>query len=393
MVDESAMIEGVAGRLRFFFSDANLRTDKFLRIEIENNSDGYVPISTMLRFNTIKKISEDVKIVIQAAKHDLVSGRVKLNEDETAIARRVPFNREKMTDNVKLSLRVSNLPLTDKKEGEDAPRRYAVTMDEIKEKFSSYGSVELIKLQFYHPDWHNKSRLNRQQSSANGKAFVEFETVDELEKAVADLCGEGDNKPLKTLELGGNTLTIETMKKWVDERKSKKYESKEPSKKRALDDDKGKKVKAEEKQAEVEIFKLDWTKGHVISLKGLKDCCDREAILGAVAQFLGHSGELKTMGVYADFSRGQPEGAIRFHNDTVSSITKESIVDKVSELTKKLNDGDITIGDSKVGSAAILEGEEEESYYKKFIDFKNKQKRHNAEQRARPFKKTRKGGR
>merc|ERR1712071_14921 len=131
---------------------------------------------------------------------------------------------------------------------------------------------------------------------------------------------------------------------------------------------------------EYKPFTLDWEKGCAIHMKGLGDDCDREAIVATAEGFIGKSHDDNRL-VFADFSRGQTEGVVRFHK----------LNDKIGEFVKKLNDGEITIADSKVESAVLLEGEEEEEYYKKFIAFKNKQRATQAEERSR--KRARHGGR
>mmetsp|Transcript_12288 Transcript_12288/g.25546 ORF Transcript_12288/g.25546 Transcript_12288/m.25546 type:complete len:416 (-) Transcript_12288:180-1427(-) len=405
----------VAERLRFFYSDANIRVDKFLREELEKaENGGFVPITTLLKFKTIRKLTEDVKVIAEAAKHERVCERVKLNDDETGIGRKVPFDFKKMGDNVKLSLRVENLPVTTDNEGGKKPtKRYAVTMDEIRDLFTPYGEVALVRLQFYRSNWQKREGTQREKVKPGpiGAAFVEFETEEDVQKASAELCAEGSEEPGKVLELCGNKLKILTMTKWLEDKKEdKKERSKgETPKKREREEDKeneekqegsdGKKEETDgtkkdpsgDEKSDHKEFTLDWKTGHVISIKGLKDSCDREAILDAVTKFLGHSGDMKTLGVYADYSRGQPEGALRFKSENVAGTADGEITEKVSEMAAKLNDGSITIAGSRIESASVLEGEEEKTYYKNFIDFKNKQAKHRAQEN--PRKRGRKGRR
>mmetsp|Transcript_51583 Transcript_51583/g.154856 ORF Transcript_51583/g.154856 Transcript_51583/m.154856 type:complete len:397 (-) Transcript_51583:154-1344(-) len=385
MTDDAKIIENVAERLRFFFSDANVRGDKFMRRELQSRETaGFVPIETLLRFNSIKKHTTDAKVVVQAAKHQSVSDRVKLNDGETAIGRVLPFDREKMLDNVQLSLRVENLPIKEPKE-EGGERQYAVTVDDVIKLFSDYGTVALVRLQRHRSNWRNNGdkdmdKYGPQITGATGASFVEFETEEQLKKAAVELCSDGEKDPEKTLEVGGNKLRIQTMKKWIDEKENKKEEKKDgesPKKRRRDDEKEGNGNKKAE--AEFEEFKLDWKKNRAISLKGLGDNCDREAIFEAIAKYLGADTNDNALGVYADFSRGQTEGAVRFHNDKVGKIEGDNISEKVAEIAAKLDDGSIEIAGSKVGSAALLEGEEEEKYYKNFIDFKNKQRKQKSE--------------
>ena len=82
--DDAKIIESAAERLAFFFSNANLRRDKFLRNELDGN-DGFVGIDILLKFNTLKQHTTDAAIVAKAAKHDSVKGLIKLSEDSKKI--------------------------------------------------------------------------------------------------------------------------------------------------------------------------------------------------------------------------------------------------------------------------------------------------------------------
>ena len=118
-------------------------------------------------------------------------------------------------------------------------------------------------------------------------------------------------------------------------------------------------------------YKLDWRSGCVISVKGLPDECDREAILSAVKAYIGEK-----VSVRADYSRGMKDGAIRFDQPN----------DRIRSLANELNEGNVTINDKKVDSASILEGDEEETYYNEYIALKTKimQERGNKKRTKKP---------
>ena len=340
MTDETKTIENVVERLRFFFSDANLRRDKFMRNELAEN-DGKVTIESLLRFNSIKQHTEDAAVVAKAAKDASLADRIKLSEDEKSIARVVPFDMETMGSGVKFSIRVSNIPT----EEVDGVAKYKVTRDEVKEMFDKYGPVALINMQHF-----RKSG----KIAAIGAAIIEYETVEAKEKAVADLVapadGGEDAKPANVIKIGDNELAVQTLEKWIEKKKSNKSPSK-----RGKDD--------AEIEVEYKKYELEWEKGRVISVKGVPEGCDREKIIAAIGAFFDVEADQvndKLM-AYVDYSRGQSDAAIRF---------KEAN-DKIQDFAAKLADGTVKIDDAAVTSAAILEGEEEEKYYKDFIDFKN----------------------
>lgn len=55
--------------------------------------------------------------------------------------------------------------------------------------------------------------------------------------------------------------------------------------------------------------------------------------------------------------------------------------ESVAEVAKKLKAGELKILDATVEDAGILEGEEEKKYWKKIVEFKNKQAIQSAEEK------------
>jgi len=362
----------VAERLSFFFSNANLRMDKFLRREIMNKeNDGFVTIDVLLRFNTIKNITEDPKLIAKAVK-EVNTPSLKLKEDESAIARVDPFTNEMMDDNVKVTLRVSNIPTKDEDSASGA--EYDVSREEFTDLFKEFGNVAMVRLL--------KSKMNGNDNRvAVGRAFVEFHSVEDMEKAAKELCVENIEdeslKPNKVLSVKGTNLKVKTMQQWLDKKKNQR-DGKSPRGNNRGNDRK-RRTENDDTKAQIEAieFKLDWKPGCVISVKGLPDNCDREMILDAVKTFMGGD----DITVRADYSRGQKDGAVRFDEPN----------EKINSLAAELKEGKITIGDEKVQSAIVLEGEDEKKYYNDYIAFRTKQMRVNAEEKMK--RKKRRGGR
>jgi hypothetical protein len=375
---DEEMIKSVAERLKFFFSDANIRQDRFMRNHMmqQNKSDpgGYVPIVSLLRFNTIKNYTTDANAVIKAAKSlpDILT----VKSDNTGIGRVIPFTREKLDGNIPFTLYVSNLPITSPSEEDDKKQQsqYAVTIEEIRDLFTTYGNLAIVKLRFKPEEEDESGNKHAKKSIPVGAALVEFETKEALHKAAVDVltCKEGvEVEPKRKLTIGGNELIVVTLNDFIAEKKKKKQPS---DKKEDGEGQETKKREREEKSDDVgEQFKVDWKPHCVIELKGLSSTCDREAILKAVAGGLNLTmKEVKEKKVYADFSRGQTDGAIRFAEP----------LEEVDDLAEKLNNGDIKIDGSKVKSAKVLEGDEEAKYWQNYADFKKKLQRHNADERA-----------
>ena len=370
--EDKTKINALSERLAFFFSNANLRQDKWMRLELQKS--GSLPIDSLLKFKTISSISEDKSLLERAAKGDdgEYGERIKklmVVSDNGEIRRVESFDWKTMGDGSSLSLYVKGIPLT-----EDG-MKYAVSRDEVKALFEPYGRVGIVNLRFARKD-------GEKRASPLGKAVVEFEDEEGIEKAIADLIAvkeeskeeDGDAteaEPKSVLELNGNKITVEKMLPL------KMFQNKDKNKRSR--DDNGDDVKDEEPAEEIKIefepVTLEWEKGTVIALTGLNsEKCDRESIREAVSDVLGVSKDVKTSGLYVDYTRGQSEGNLR-----LKECGKET---EMKELVEKLSDGSILIADEKVASAKILEGEEEEQYWKKFIEFLNSKKRQREEEKA-----------
>ena len=341
--DDDKIVE----RLEFFFSDANLRMDKFLRgVIMDSYTGGFVEIETLLKFNTIKKLSTDPAVIAAAAEK---IEQLKLNESKTSIARVEPFTTDMLQDNVKVSLRIGNLPIKDDE--------YVHTREEVHELFSEFGKVALVRVLTN----YNKEEGKR---SAVGKGFVEFANIAIFDQAVAELCVSGDapdDKPKKVLKLGDTEITVKSMRAWLD----KKQTFKDAKKEEKSGDKRARGEEATKNSAEIDAieFTLDWKKGCIVFLEGLPEGCDREMLLDAVKKYVGEGVEAR-----ADYSRGDKDGKIRFNEPN----------EKIAEFVTKLSDGSATFGEAKVGKASIVEGEEEEKYYKDYIEFRTNQMREKA---------------
>jgi hypothetical protein len=384
-----AAVDDVAERLRFFFSDANIRQDYFIRKLLLNDQGEYshqVLVESLLRFNTIKQHTTDEAVVIQAAKK--LSDKLVVSDDNKAIGRVKPFTLEAMDDNIPLTLYVNNLPMAE----DGDKKKYSCGAEDIRKLFEQYGRVVLLKLRFKRAESadHDDDDLEPQSNGARrpapkrrhplGAALVEFEDAESLEKACADILtskAEETVEPKRKLMIGETQLEVCMLKDYIDTRKKLKEPkagaSKEASSGDARADAKSSKKRELEEQLEGVEFKMDWTPGCVIRVRGLPVECDREAILEGVGKAMGISiDEVKEKKIYVDYSRGQTDGAIRFPEPT----------DDVKNLCDKLKEGTVEIAAVKVETAFMLEGEEETKYWTEFIDFKTKQMRHRIEEKA-----------
>lgn len=360
---QEEVMKAVTERIKFFFSNANLRGDKFMqKMMLDDEETSFSkPLSadTLLKFNSVKQHTDSVDVLLEAAQ-SLGADFLTVDMTEKTLKRTTPMLKSQMDDNIPLSVMVENLKVEND--------RFVNTIKDIEQAFEPFGKIAMVRFRW------GKNRHTK-KTFARGNCMVEWEEKESQEKAMAKIGTVDDKEPSESLELAGNKLKVIPLRSWIDTMKAEK------EKRNAENGDnpsKRKREEAEEEEVKVEYkeFTLDWAKGCVIQLKGLGDKCDREAILDAVKTV-----KEDITGVFADFSRGQPDGAVRF----------PAPCDEIATLATKLNAGELEIASQKVtGSAAILDGEEEEEYWKKFIEFKNKQARTKAEEKA--SRKRRKGG-
>jgi len=434
-----SIVASFVERLSFYFSNSNLRHDRWMRDALDKNA-GSITVDTLMKFNTIKSISTDKDLLAQAATSDELKELIVYDAQSEKISRVTPYNHDTMGDGTPVSLFVKNVPLTQPPEGkeevteeedakkedakeedakeedtkyedakkedakkEDAKKgdaepfrqRYAVTRDEIKALFEPYGKVGIVQLRYGRKphsadDKHNSANSQSKgyrhgESYPLGVAFVEFESKEGFEKACDDLiCDETDSKgddedPEKEGEKAGEKAQTEPKKVLEikgNKLKVKKLRKFKAKRKRDSRDD-------GEKQEETpfEPIKLEWTKGCIIFLTNLSaTSCDRESIREAVSDVLKVSRDVKSSGLYVDYNRGESSGHLR--------VVKGGKSDEMNELVEKLTEGSIKIKDEKV-DAKILEGEEEEAYYKKLEEFLNNRKKMQHEERT---KRRRSGG-
>jgi hypothetical protein len=385
--NDAAKITALSERLSFFFSNANLRQDKWMRTELEKS--GCLTLDNLLKFQTIKNISEDKELLKRAANGEdpdhgeRIKKLIVLNEERGEIRRVETFDWKTMGDGSALSLYVKNIPLTD---DEGKGQRYAVTRDEIKALFEPYGRVAIVNLRFGRKE-------GEKRATALGKAIVEFEDSEGIAKAIEDLVppvnenGGGDDganaEPKTVLDLNDSKLTIERMLPL------KMFQGKDGKNKRSREEDnevQDKDGPEVEIKVEFEPVTLEWEKGCVISLTGLNnEKCDRESIREAVSDILKVSKDVKTSGLYVDYTRGQTDAKLRLNDAGKGDLMKE--------LVDKLSDGSVLIAGEKVASAKILEGDEETEYWNEFIKYLNDKKRQREEEKASKKRRFSGGGR
>lgn len=163
------VLADIAKQVDFWFGDANLHKDRFLREQIEKSRDGYVDISLLGSFNKMKKLTTDGKLIARALKSSSV---VELDLEGTRIRRKKPLG-ERPKDEEERTVYVELLPKN-------------VTHSWIERVFGKCGNVVYISIPHY-----------KSTGDPKGFAFVEFETKEQAAKAIEFLNNPPEEAPRK----------------------------------------------------------------------------------------------------------------------------------------------------------------------------------------------------
>lgn len=150
------LLGDVRKQVDFWFGDVNLHKDRFLKKIMDESDDGYVDISVLASFNRMKKLTNDCKLIARAVKNSSV---VEVNLEGNKIRRQHPIG-DIPNDVDDRTVYVELLPK-------------AVTHSWIERVFSKCGNVVYISIPRY-----------KSTGDPKGFAFIEFETVDQAQKAI-----------------------------------------------------------------------------------------------------------------------------------------------------------------------------------------------------------------
>ncbi|XP_004867656.1 la-related protein 7 isoform X2 [Heterocephalus glaber] len=163
------VLADIAKQVDFWFGDANLHKDRFLREQIEKSRDGYVDISLLVSFNKMKKLTTDGKLIARALKSSAI---VELDLEGTRIRRKKPLG-ERPKDEDERTVYVELLPKN-------------VNHSWIEKVFGKCGNVVYISIPHY-----------KSTGDPKGFAFVEFETKEQAAKAIEFLNNPPEEAPRK----------------------------------------------------------------------------------------------------------------------------------------------------------------------------------------------------
>ncbi|XP_022231940.1 la protein homolog [Drosophila obscura] len=315
--DFSKQERAVIRQVEYYFGDANLNRDKFLREQISKNEDGWVPLTVLVTFKRLATLSTDFDEIIGALnKSD--EGLVQISEDKQKLRRHperpIPeHNEERRKEIQERTAYAKGFPLD-------------TLMSELLDFFASYEKVVNITMR-KHYDKPTKSYKFK------GSIFLTFETK---EQAKAFL--EKDNKVLyKEREL---------LRKWqIDYLKEKQEEYQQKSEK---------KQKKKEAKAEPAI---ELPKNAIVVFEGAPETVSREEIREAFEK-------VKDFDIaYIEFNKGDTKGSVRL----TEADAAEKYISKVEEGKLKFND-EVTLTLRKATE------DEEKTFLDKAVEFMKKRR-------------------
>ncbi|KAI9497059.1 hypothetical protein BDB00DRAFT_936593 [Zychaea mexicana] len=186
----------IVKQVEFYFSDSNFPFDKFLFFLSKKNSEGWIPLETIVGFKKMQMITDDKDTVVSALR-SANSDLVELNEAGDQIRRTKPLVEQNF---VARSVYAKGFPLVD--ENNEKPVDALIELqDKIEDFFQEHGKVLAVRLR----------KTDARPSKFKGSVFVEFDSP-QLAEEVAQ----------KSLQYEGTDLLLKTKKAYLDE-KFKKY--------------------------------------------------------------------------------------------------------------------------------------------------------------------------
>ncbi|KAG6549214.1 hypothetical protein Mapa_009200 [Marchantia paleacea] len=177
MVNEELKAK-IVKQVEFYFSDQNLPTDNYLMKFVKKDPEGFVPIPVVASFRKIKNLVKNHGIVAAALRNSTL---LVVSEDGKKVRRAQPLPDVDLEEVQSRTVVAENLP-------EDH------SIESVEQLFGSVGNVKMVRI--CQPEAANGAS----QTAAKFKsdmvvsnklhALIEFETVEQAEKAVTALTDE-----------------------------------------------------------------------------------------------------------------------------------------------------------------------------------------------------------
>nr|AAA20518.1 La/SS-B [Drosophila melanogaster] len=320
-------------QVEYYFGDANLNRDKFLREQIGKNEDGWVPLSVLVTFKRLASLSTDLSEIV-AALNKSEEGLVEISEDKLSLRRHperpIPeHNEERRKEIQERTAYAKGFPLDSQ-------------ISELLDFTANYDKVVNLTMR-------NSYDKPTKSYKFKGSIFLTFETKDQAKAFL-----EQEKIVYKEREL---------LRKWqVDYLKEKQEEYAQKNEKRK-----------NKKEAKPEpAFELP--KNAIVVFEGAPETSSREEIRERFEK-------IKDFEVaYIEFAKGETKGSVRL----TEADAAEKYIAKVEEGKLKFND-EVSLSLRKATE------EEEKEFIDKAIEFMKK-RRDFTRNKGKRFNRKRHGG-
>eukprot|EP00775_Hariotina_reticulata_P003902 gene3902-4156_t len=172
--DPAATAAAVRKQVEFYFSDANLPTDKHLLKQIHKDPEGYVPLKMIAGFKRVKALTKDMAVVAEALQG---SSLLALDDSKSRIRRITPLSTFDANDIIRRTVVAEHLS--------DQP-----TIESVTQLLSQYGEVVMVRIcargnSSKLPSWLGKAVDAINLNVGHGEyALVEFSSEDDCVQCV-----------------------------------------------------------------------------------------------------------------------------------------------------------------------------------------------------------------
>ena len=287
--DLSKLENDIIRQVEYYFSENNMRRDKFLNQKISENEEKWIDISVLLTFKRLQAITEDPKTIVDALEKS-PNGTVQISDDRLKLRRHPdnPLPEFNETRRKELQTRTAYA------KGFPLDSDLTTLIDYFHDNFK--GVEQVVMRKYFEPK--SKKYLFK------GSVFVTFKT--------RELADEFITKP--ELKYKEKELLRYTQAKYIEVKKKEREER-----------EKSRKPKKNEKEPETETLTLP--KSALVKFTLSDGDLTREDIKSRVLE-LDSNLEI----AFVTFQKGEKEGQIRFN--------KENEADKFIE---KLEGGIVSI--------------------------------------------------
>lgn len=313
---DAALQAKIIRQVEYYFGDLNLTKDKFMQDEIQKD-DGWVTLETLIKFNRLKQLSSDFQVILASLKESS-NDLLELDTEKQRVrrAKPLPENPSEFETTLKQNtLYVKGFP-------------EKITLDDLQSFFEAHGKVLQVFMRRFPATKQFK-----------GSVFVTFSSNEETQKFM----------DLPEVKYEETVLERETQEAYMTRKAPGLARAKEEREKREAEKEAKKK---EREQAEAAFYESQKVSGSVLHLKGLPSEGTRENL----KELFDNYAKVK----WVDYNKGEPEAYLRF-------VEADKAKGALESAQAAGNEGKIVLMGAEL-EVRVLEGEEEEKFWKTTIE-------------------------